>query len=268
MCDKLLRCRKWLPGGMLKRIWPEKLRVNGRAHQPWYVCSTRHPKRPLVANGRVKSLGHILHIWHICSPVRFGYPGYPSLMKSQVASLTSLQVLAPWWLSRCFGRTPGLFDLPEKNMVEQWNISENTSFCRFFGWLMFYCCILHMETAGIHWNPSFYPSFLDFQSWSLHRFSSLTKFIFGQESFHAYHAKGRAGIEHMLKRARKLGVDKMMLLVNQAGTRMQEMCSSTMLLFYCTILRDRFWLEFGWGQKIRDGLVKYYCGSPGFHASE
>lgn len=35
------------------------------------------------------------------------------------------------------------------------------------------------------------------------------------ESFHAYHAKGRAGIEHMLKRARKLGVDKMMLLVNQ-----------------------------------------------------
>eukprot|EP00435_Cladocopium_sp_Y103_P068895 s830_g32.t1 len=45
-----------------------------------------------------------------------------------------------------------------------------------------------------------------------------TKFSFGnqsQESFKAYHAKGRAGIEHMLKRARKLGVGKMKLLVNQ-----------------------------------------------------
>ena len=99
---------------------------------------------------------------------------------------------------------------------------------------MFYCCILHMETAGIHWNPSIgIAPFLISKTGQNHRFSSLTKFIFGQESFHAYHAKGRAGIEHMLKRARKLGVDKMMLLVNQAGTRMQEMCSSTMLLFYC-----------------------------------
>lgn len=45
-----------------------------------------------------------------------------------------------------------------------------------------------------------------------------------QESFNAYHAKGRAGIEHMLKRARKLGVDKMMLLVNQAGSRGRQRC--------------------------------------------
>ena len=261
MCDKLLRCRKWLPGGMLKRIWPEKLRVNGREHQPWYVCSSRHPKRPLVANGRGKSLGHISRIWHICSPVRFGYPGYPSLMKSQVASLTSLtsltslQVLAPWWLSRCFGRTPGLFDLPEKKHGRAMEHIGKHIILQIF--LDAWCF-----TVALNWKPleslllsllSWFPKLEPSQVFFSH------KVHFWPGKLPCLPCERPGGHWAHAEEGTEVGRRQNDAAGQSGGDQNAREFFNNVTFPLPRILRDRFWLEFGWGEKIRGGLAKLLC---------
>ena len=123
--------------------------------------------------------------------------------------------------------------------------------------------LLHF-THGNRWNPleslHWNPSFLDFQNWPKSQVFFSHKVHFWPGKLPCLPCERPGGHWAHAEEGTEVGRRQNDAAGQSGGDQnARDVFFNDVTFLLPTILRDRFWLEFGWGQKIRDGLVKLLC---------